>query len=94
MTAFWDHALVDRLEQWWQGNRERYPRIRKWLLDLDNGPENRSHRSQFIYRLLRWAKATPLTVELVYDPPYHSKDNPIERCWGVLEVYWKRTSIF
>jgi transposase len=27
-------------------------------------------------------------VELVYYPPYHSKYNPIERCWGVLEVYW------
>ena len=33
-------------------------------------------------------QATELTVELVYYPPYHSKYNPIERCWGVLEVYW------
>ena len=47
--------IADRLEQWWQGNRERYPRIRKLLLDLDNGPENHSRRSQFIYRLVRWA---------------------------------------
>ena len=54
----------------------------------DNGPENHSRRSQFIYRLVRWAQATQLTVELVYYPPYHSKYNPIERCWGVLEVYW------
>jgi hypothetical protein len=80
--------IADRLEQWWQGNRERYPRIRKVLLDLDNGPENHSRRRQFIYRLVRWAQATQLTVELVYYPPYHSKYNPIERCWGVLEVYW------
>src|SRR5271156_5995876 len=80
--------IADRLEQWWQGNRERYPRIRKLLLDLDIGPENHSRRSQFIYRLVRWAQATQLTVELVYYPPYHSKYNPIERCWGVLEVYW------
>ena len=80
--------IADRLEQWWQGNRERYPRIRKLLLDLDNGPENHSRRSQFIYRLVRWAQATQLTVELIYYPPYHSKYNPIERCWGVLEVYW------
>ena len=34
------------------------------------------------------AQATQLTVELVYYPPYRSKYNPIERCWGVLEVYW------
>ena len=69
-------------------NRDRYPRIRRLLLDLDNGPENHSHRSQFIYRLVPWAQATQLTLELVYYPPYHSKYNPIERCWGVLEVYW------
>jgi transposase len=80
--------IADRLEQWWQGNRERYPRIRRLLLDLDNGPENHSHRSQFIYRLVRWAQATQLTVALVYSPPYQSKYNPIERCWGVREVYW------
>ena len=21
-------------------------------------------------------------------PPYHSKYNPIERCWGILEQHW------
>jgi hypothetical protein len=35
-----------------------------------------------------WAQARQLTIELVYYPPYHSKYNPVERCWGVLEVYW------
>src|SRR5262249_10158201 len=43
---------------------------------------------QFIDRLVQWAQATQLTLELVSYPPYHSKYNPIERCWGVLEVYW------
>jgi hypothetical protein len=80
--------IVDRLDQWWQANQPRYPKIRKWLLDLDHGPENPSRRSQFIDRWVRWAQATQLTIELVYDPPYHSKYNPIERCWGVLEVDW------
>ena len=27
-------------------------------------------------------------VQLLYFPPYHSKYNPIERCWGVLEIHW------
>jgi hypothetical protein len=80
--------MVDRLTQWWQANRERYPKVRRWLLDLDNGPENHSRRTQFIYRLVLLAQATGMTIELVYYPPYHSKYNPIERCWGVLEVYW------
>jgi hypothetical protein len=80
--------IVDRLEGWWEGNRSRFPRVDRLLLDLDNGPENHSRRSQFVYRLLRWAQAQRLTIELAYYPPYHSKYNPIERCWGVLEVYW------
>ncbi|MCU7880911.1 MAG: hypothetical protein KZQ66_16050 [Candidatus Thiodiazotropha sp. (ex Lucinoma aequizonata)] len=28
---------------------------------------------------------THLTIQLVYYPPYHSKYNPVERLWGVLE---------
>jgi hypothetical protein len=80
--------IVDRLTEWWQASRERHPRVRRLLLDLDNGPENHSRRTQFVYRLVLWAQATGLALELVYYPPYHSKYNPIERCWGVLEVYW------
>jgi Rhodopirellula transposase DDE domain len=80
--------IVDRLDEWWQANQPRYAKVGKLLLDLDNGPENHSRRTQFIYRLVLWAQATQLTRELVYYPPYHSKYNPIERCWGVLEVYW------
>jgi hypothetical protein len=80
--------IVDRLEQWWQEKRPLYPNVNTLLLDLDNGPENHSRRSQFIYRLVRFAQAMQLTIVLVYYPPYHSKYNPIERCWGVLEVYW------
>jgi hypothetical protein len=40
--------IVDRRAQWWQTNRERYPKVRKWRVDLDNGPENHSRRSQFV----------------------------------------------
>lgn len=29
-----------------------------------------------------------ITVQLAYYPPYHSKYNPIERVFGVLENYW------
>ncbi len=28
------------------------------------------------------------TAREVYYPPYHSKDNPIERCWSSLEKKW------
>jgi transposase len=30
-------------------------------------------------------------IHLLYYPPYHSKYNPIERCWGILEQHWNGT---
>ncbi|MEG3990970.1 hypothetical protein QUA13_28230 [Microcoleus sp. S28C3] len=26
-------------------------------------------------------------------PPYHSKYNPIERCWGILEQHWNGSKL-
>ena len=36
--------------------RARLRRIERLLLDLDNGPENHSRRSQFLFRLVRLAQ--------------------------------------
>ena len=36
-------------------------------------------------RLTQLADEFGLTIQLAYYPPYHSKYNPIERVWGVLE---------
>jgi hypothetical protein len=81
--------IVDVLDEWWQRNKERFALVRQLLLDLDNGPENQSRRTQFLYRLVQFAQKHQVTVQLAYYPPYHSKYNPIERCWGVLEGYWR-----
>jgi Rhodopirellula transposase DDE domain len=81
--------IVDTLEQWWLAHRAAYPQVRELVLDLDNGPENSGQRSQFLYRLVCFAQKYQLRLRLAYYPPYHSKYNPIERCWGVLEVYWR-----
>jgi hypothetical protein len=35
-------------------------------------------------RLVEFVHRYHLHVRLVYYPPYHSKDNPLERCWGIL----------
>jgi hypothetical protein len=80
--------IVDRLEQWWLDNRQRFQNVTTLLLNLDNGPECHSRRSQFMQRLVEFASKYQLTIQLAYYPPYHSKYNPIERCWGVLENYW------
>lgn len=42
-------------------------------------------------RLTDFADETNLALQLAYYRPYHSKYNPIERTWGVLEQHWKGT---
>ncbi len=80
--------IADCLQQWWDLSKERYGHIRQLVIDLDNGPEIASNRTQFMKRLVEFADRNNLEVVLVYYPPYHSKYNPIERCWGILERHW------
>ena len=80
--------IVDRLEQWWQEVRPRFLRVKTLVINLDNGPENHSRRTQFLKRIVAFARTSGLHVHLAYYPPYHSKYNPIERCWGILELHW------
>lgn len=61
------------------------------MIDLDGGSATRSDRTQFIKRMVQFSQITKLKVHLVYYPPYHSKYNPIERCWAALENYWNGT---
>lgn len=83
--------LADCLQQWWDANRERYAHVRQLTINLDNGPENSSFRTQFMLRMVEFADRNGLEIVLVYYPPYHSKYNPIERCWGILENHWNGT---
>ncbi len=80
--------IVDIMEIWWESNRERFPAVQTLLLNQDNGPENHSRRTQFMKRMVEFAQKYQLNVRLAYYPPYHSKYNPIERSWGVLENHW------
>ena len=38
--------------------------------------------------MVRFVEQHQVNVRLAYYPPYHSKYNPVERCWGVLEHHW------
>jgi len=80
--------IADRLEDWWESHRDRFPGVTRLVLNLDNGPENHSRRTQFLKRMVEFAREHRLDIELAYYPPYHSKYNPIERCWGILELHW------
>ena len=81
-------GLVDRLVQWWESVRKRFAHITTLVINVDNGPENHSRRTQFMQRLVDFVQAYQGTVRLAYYPPYYSKYNPIERCWGILENHW------
>ena len=39
-------------------------------------------------RLVEFAHRHQLHIRLAYYPPYHSKYNPIERTWAILEHHW------
>jgi transposase len=80
--------IADGLELWWAERKARYPGVKRLHIELDNGPEISSARTQFMNRLVAFADRHRVEVRLVYLPPYHSKYNPIERCWGVLERHW------
>ena len=80
--------IVDVLEIWWKSVRERFSHIKTLVINSDNGPENHSRRTQFMNRILQFARKYQLNIQLAYYPPYHSKYNPVERCWGVLENHW------
>ncbi len=58
---------------------------------MDGGSAVRSNRTQFIKRIAQFCQTTGLKVQLIYYLPYHSKYNPIERCWAALESYWNGT---
>jgi len=81
-------CLVDRVVEWWEMVRTRFDQITTLVINLDNGPENHSRRTQFMRRMVDFAQLYGLRVRLAYYPPYHSKYNPVERCWGILENHW------
>ena len=57
-------------------------------IKMDNGPESSGRRTQFLSRMVQLADVINKPIQLLYYPPYHSKYNPIERCWGILELKW------
>lgn len=80
--------IADCLLDCWSQIADQFPEVKTLMLLQDNGPENHSRRTQFMQRMVQLADHLHLTVQLLYYPPYHSKYNPVERFWGVLEQQW------
>jgi hypothetical protein len=81
-------AWVDVLKRWWLQVRGGLGPIKRLVIYRDNGPKNSGRRTQFLKRMVQFADWSGLEIRLVYYPPYHSKYNPIERCWSALEQKW------
>lgn len=86
-SDFWG----DCLRLWWEQTRVLFPKLKRVIMYLDNGPNNSGRRQQFLKRMIEFADWSGLEIVLAYYPPYHSKYNPIERCWSALENKWSGT---
>jgi hypothetical protein len=66
-------CLVDRLVDWWESVKERFSHFKTLLINLDNGPESHSRRTQFMQRLVEFVQHYRITIRLAYYPPYPSQ---------------------
>lgn len=82
---------ADALVLWWNLVKGELGHVKRLVIYLDNGPKNAGNRTQWLKRLIEFADWSGLEIRLVYYPAYHSKYNPIEHCWGVLEKKWGGT---
>ena len=86
--------IVDALEAWWAPLDEtEQVAMARLQIKMDNGPESSGRRTQFLQRMVEFCDAIGKPIQLLYYPPYHSKYNPIERCWGILELHWNGTKL-
>ncbi|MEH2004992.1 ISAzo13-like element transposase-related protein [Nostoc sp.] len=86
--------IVDNLIHWWKTiTPEQRPDSELIQIKIDNGPESSGVRTQFLKRMVEFVDQINRPIQLLYYPPYHSKYNPIERCWGILEQHWNGTKL-
>lgn len=86
--------IVDTLEAKW-GALDAQEKAATSLIQIkmDNGPESSGRRTQLLHRVVQLADAINKPMQLLYYPPYHSTYNPIERCWGIVELPWNGTKL-
>jgi hypothetical protein len=81
--------IVDSIYSWWDHlSVEERNGFSLLQIKADNGSESNGRRTQFLNRMVEFADHIGKRIQLLYYPPYHSKYNPVERCWGILEQHW------
>ena len=61
------------------------PEVEEIVILVDNRPENSSHRTQYLSRLVSFSQNRGLKIHGVNYSPCYSKYNLIERGWSSLE---------
>ena len=86
--------IVEALEAWWSAlDAMEQVTLTRLQINMDNGPESSGRRTQFLQRMVQCCDAIGKPLQLVSYPPYQSKYNPIERCWGLWELHWNGTKL-
>ena len=81
--------IVDTLAAWWQGcSPTEQGEIDRVQIKMDNGSESSGVRTQVLHRMMQGVDTIGKPIQRLYSPPYHSKDNPMERCWGIMALHW------
>jgi hypothetical protein len=66
--------IVDGLEKWYLSKKNEMAHVKTLVINLDNGPQSSSNRTQFLKRMTEFATKHQINVRMVYYPPYHSTD--------------------
>jgi len=86
--------IVETIEAKWNAMEKQEQADTSLIqIKMDKGPERSGRRPQFLYRMVQLADVINKPIQLRYYPPYHSKYNPVERCWGILELQWNGTKL-
>jgi hypothetical protein len=82
------------LPAWWHGlTPQEQPAIERVQLKMATGPESSGVRTQCLHRRVQLVATIGKPLPLLYYPPYHSKSNPSERGWGMLELHGNGTQL-
>ena len=80
--------IADRLDEMIPQWKKRFG-FHSLVINADNGPESNGRRTQWLKRIVELSDRHQVSIQLACYPPYHSKYNPVERLWGIIENHWR-----
>jgi hypothetical protein len=82
-------GIVDTLAAWWQRlSATEQSALERVQITMDKGSESSGVRTPLLQRMVQCVDTIGKPIQLLYDPPSHSKYKPIERCGGMMALHW------